>query len=87
MSGPEFVEWMAFDMLEPLGEQHADLRAALICKVLADINTPAGKRRTKLTDFMLNFERETATPEEMMAQAEMANLAFGGMDLREGENT
>ena len=85
MSGPEFVEWMAYDRLEPLGEQHADLRAALICKVLADINTSKGNRRTKLTDFMLNFERETATPEEMMAQAEMANLAFGGMDLREGD--
>ena len=86
MSSPEYVRWQAFDKLEPLGEQHADLRAALICKVLADINTPAGKRRTKLTDFMLNFGRETATPEEMMLQAEMANMAFGGMDLREGED-
>ena len=87
MSGPEFVEWMAFDRLEPLGEQHADLRAALICKVLADINTPSGKRKMQITDFLLNFEKKTQSPEEMMQQVEYANLAFDGLDLREGEDS
>ena len=68
MSAREFAEWMAYSQIEPWGEERADLRAALICKVLADINTPKGKQRAKLEDFMLRFDREksTQTTEEMI---------------------
>lgn len=82
MPGTEFVEWMEFEKLEPFGERRADLRSALICKVLADINTAPGRKKARLTDFLLDFEREAVTPEQMLQQAELANLALGGADTR-----
>lgn len=57
----EFAEWIAYSRVEPWGEERADLRAALICKTLADINTPKGKRPMKLEDFLLKFDQEPKT--------------------------
>jgi hypothetical protein len=82
----EFAEWMAFYRLEPFGEQRADYRAALICKILADINTPKGKPRAKVSDFLLCFEREEQSDETMLMQVEIANAAYGGLDLREDDD-
>jgi hypothetical protein len=68
MSAHEYAEWIAFSRIEPWGEERADYRAALICKVLADINTPKGKQPMKLTDFLLKFdqERPTQSTDEMI---------------------
>ena len=87
MSSKEFVEWMAYYRLEPFGDARADIRAAMICKVLADINTPKGKAHAALEDFMPRFEQpEPQEPDVMMAQVAMANMAFGGLDLREDDD-
>lgn len=84
MSSREFAEWQAYYQLEPFGDSRADIRSAMICKVLADINTPKGRTRMKLDDFVPKFESPKAqTPEEMLSRAELANEAFGGIDLRE----
>jgi len=75
---------MAYYRLEPFGEDRADLRSAMICKVLADINTPKGKPRARLDDFMLRFEPpKPQSTDQMLAQVEVANAVFGGADLRE----
>jgi hypothetical protein len=83
MSSMEFAEWLAYSQIEPWGEERADLRTALICKVSADINTPAGKPRAKLEDFMLKFdqERKAQTTDEMIgavAQISAIYEAQGG---------
>lgn len=82
MSAREFAEWMAYSQIEPWGEERADLRAALICKVLADINTPAGKQRAKLEDFMLKFDRKPAaqTTEEMIGTVAQITAIFGAQE-------
>jgi hypothetical protein len=84
MSSYEFSEWLALYGIEPFGDSRADFHSALICSVLADINTPSGKRRPKIADFMPSFEeRPKQSTEEMMAQAAYATLAFDGTDMRE----
>lgn len=84
ISSKEFAEWQAYYRLEPFGEERADIRAAMICKILADINTPKGKTHAKLEDFMPRFGApEPQTPEDMLARVTLANAAFGGLDLRE----
>ena len=84
MSSYEFSEWLALYAMEPFGDSRADFRSALICKVLADIATPQGKKRPKIADFMPDFEgKPKQTYEEMMAQAEYATLAFDGQDMRD----
>jgi hypothetical protein len=82
MSSMEFAEWMAYSQIEPWGEERADLRTALICKVSADINTPAGKPRAKLEDFMLKFDREkpTQTTDEMIGTAAQISAIYGAQE-------
>jgi len=71
LSAHEFAEWMAYSQIEPWGEERADMRAALICKILADFNTPKGKQPMKLSDFMLKFdqERKVQSTEELIGTA------------------
>jgi len=79
MSAQEFAEWIAYAQVEPWGEQRADLRAALICKILADINTPKGKAAPKLEDFMLKFERKEAqTTDQMIGVAALISSTYEG---------
>ena len=81
---------MAFSSVEPIGDERADLRAALIASVLANINrnpetTPAP---FTLADFLFDFWRvaeekpEGSGWENMLAMAEIINAALGGQDLR-----
>lgn len=70
----EFIEWMAFNELDPIGEWRADTRAALICDTLAKI---AGNRESKLSDFMLTFdaqEERRSSVDDMKARMMMAAL-------------
>ena len=79
MSAQEFAEWIAYSQVEPWGEQRADLRAALICKILADINAPKGKAAPKLEDFMLKFERKEAqTTDQMIGVAALISSTYEG---------
>ncbi len=87
MSAREFAEWMAYYQLEPFGEERADLRAAIVAKTIADVNTPKGARRAKLTEFMPRFEREEQTVEQQISIAAMLTAAFGGKDERHGDES
>lgn len=84
MSSREFAEWAAYYALEPWGEERADVRSAMICKVLADLNTPKDQPRHPLEDFMPKFGGNIQTEEEMLAHVATLNGLFGGQDLREG---
>lgn len=83
ISSREFAEWMAFYGLEPFGAERADLRAAIIAKTIADVNTPKGRPRSKLEEFMPRFgaPREQ-TVDEQLSVVQMLNAAFGGTDQR-----
>lgn len=38
MTGPQFLEWMAYSELEPFGEERADLRLAAVLRLIFAVN-------------------------------------------------
>ena len=52
----EISEWIAFNNIEPFGEQRADLRAAMIACVMANAWRGKNQPAFKLDDFILNFD-------------------------------
>ena len=61
----QLAEWEAMYRLDPFGEERADMRAALVCKVIAE-RTPGNKKRFKIRDFLLRFApRRAQSTEEM----------------------
>jgi len=56
MDSREFAEWMAYNSIEPFGDERADLRAALISCTMANLWS---KKRHKLKDFLFNFKPKT----------------------------
>lgn len=80
MSATELVEWQAYDRIEPIGERRADVLAALICKMIADVNTPGDKPRVRLAELIPKWDWEAPEPvtdEGMLANAEMWAVALG----------
>ena len=69
---------MAYDRIEPFGEERADLRSAQIACILANVNRGKGQKVFKIDDFMPKFEpRKRQTPEEMAKMLEMTAKALG----------
>lgn len=54
MSSKEITEWMAYNNLEPFGEERADVRSAMIACVMANAFS---KKKHKIEDFILKFKR------------------------------
>jgi hypothetical protein len=61
MSGRELTEWMAYDSLEPFGEQRADLRSGIVASTIANCHRSRGPA-FKPQDFMPFVEKPSADP-------------------------
>jgi len=61
---PQFLEWFAYDALEPIGGRRGDWQAASVCSAIA--NTAAArsgsKKRFLTRDFLLEFGADKPTP-------------------------
>lgn len=82
----ELAEWMAYDRLEPFGEQRGDVRTAIVAQTVANTHRGPKQKPYKLDAFLPKYgDRATPdkTPDQLLAIAEMLNAAFGGVDLRE----
>lgn len=57
ISWSQFLEWQAFETLEPFGEERDDYRAASIVQALWNIarDTKQNPNGWPLTDFLLSF--------------------------------
>lgn len=85
ISSSELTEWVAYDGIEPFGQHRADLHAALIACVLANIHRDPKKGEPyKIQDFVLLPPEPKApqTPDSLLAMAELITKAYGGQDLR-----
>jgi hypothetical protein len=71
MSSHELSEWMAFFRLEPFGEERQDLRAAIVAQTIANVNRGAGRPPYKLSDFILEFDRQPKEPQSVEDQIEV----------------
>ena len=76
-----FREWMQYAEEEPWGEERADWRSAMIAHTMASIWRGKGQRRSRLSDFLPQFERRRKkkwTPKAgLNAMVNLAKL-FGG---------
>jgi len=57
---------MAFYLIEPFGEYRADLRNAMLCSLIANVNKGKKQRPFKMKDFMLRFESPKQQSDEDM---------------------
>ena len=63
MSWKQLQGWMAYDQVEPIGARRADWQAAMICTEIwnSAIATHGGKKRFKISDFLLKFNEPVAS--------------------------
>lgn len=77
-------EWQEYAILEPFGEERADLRAAIVATVIANVFRGKKQRPFKLSDFMPKFggaaaaERRQPTPQQLTAKVFWINRILGG---------
>lgn len=78
INSEDLALYMAYDRTDPFGDERYDLGSAIICQTLARVH---GVKRTKLSDFMPNYEnREKAqkTPEQIFNIFKQATRMSGG---------
>jgi hypothetical protein len=82
ISAEQFIEWGAFERIEPFGELRADLRAGKIAAAIVNANPwrPKGARAAVPADFFLSLDaaRPRQTPEQMKDIMKRWAVASGG---------
>lgn len=73
-----FVEWHAFRLLEPYGDERADWRIAKLTATIANINRDPKKKREAFTakDFLLVFKEPLEPARDWKRQKD---IFFGAM--------
>jgi hypothetical protein len=78
MSAVEFQRWREFNETDPITQDRADLRAALVCSTIAQ----AHGAKLKPSDFLPRYgpppEREPMTDEQLKNQAMKITAMLGG---------
>lgn len=77
ISSAEFAEWIAFNNLEPFGEERADLRAGIIASTVANVGSQ-GRKQFKPQDFMPTYgpqRKPRQSVEDMKAVLRAASKA------------
>lgn len=77
MSARELMEWVAFDAVEPIGEQRGDIRAAIVAATVANCHRDHRKPPFALHEFMPFAEKPKPSPAEVLMQlrAQMSGKA------------
>lgn len=57
MTANDISDWFVYSLVEPFHETRADLRTAIVAQAVVAVNTPKGKKRRKLEEFMPNYEK------------------------------
>lgn len=52
---PQFLEWLAYDQLEPFGEEREDMRNAHIVQTLINLHRSKNQEPYPLSRFVLTF--------------------------------
>lgn len=65
----EFAEWMAFNELEPFGEEVESIRSGIVAATVA---RAAGAKKVKIEDYMM-IPKATKEPKEPMSQDAIFN--------------
>lgn len=67
LTSTQLSEWMAYDLIEPFGEEREDFRMGILASTIANIyKSPKRKKPYKAQDFMPSFE--VISEEEQIAR-------------------
>lgn len=58
MSVKEMISWQAYDLIEPFGEDRADLRMGILASVMANVNRKRNSKAFKPSQFIPKFWKE-----------------------------
>lgn len=65
----QYSEWFAFNQLEPIGDERADIRSAMSTVALVNIHGP--KQKARLEQFLpFRTAEKPQTPDELLRKAE-----------------
>ena len=65
LTARQFAEWQQFYMMDPFGDQRADLRAGIIASALSNRWRGKHEQPLKPVDFMPYHKEPEQTPEEI----------------------
>jgi hypothetical protein len=82
----ELAEWMAYDRLDPLGDERADYRAAIIAATVANRSRGKGERSYSPADFVPDFDAQPPTHAELAEKARLLALAWGAEEKADGSD-
>ena len=51
----ELSEWMAFDLVEPIGGRRGDIHAGVVASTIANVNRPKERRPYTVADFVPEY--------------------------------
>ena len=83
VDSPEFVNWIAYNNIEPFGERRMDLRFAHACCLFASAHRKTGAPKPQLADFLIDkiLGSDDQTVEEMLQVA----MGIEGMTVVDNE--
>ena len=82
ISSKLFVEWMAFNAIEPFGTEAGFLGHAITASTVANANRAKNQKAYKPNDFMPEFDKRPQTVDQMLQIAQALTIAHGGEDKR-----
>jgi hypothetical protein len=74
ISSAELTEWMAFDAIEPFGDERADLRAGIVAAVTANHSFAPPSKPKRPSDYMLFGDQKEPEPVLLDDPEEQARL-------------
>lgn len=86
MDSLELAEWLAYDRLDPIGAERADLRIGILTAMYKNAHRKKADREAEATDYLLcqhDDAKKHDTPEAMQAHLRMvAQVANRGRKRR-----
>ncbi|MCR4301789.1 MAG: DUF4035 domain-containing protein [Sulfuricaulis sp.] len=80
LTAKQFMAWVSYMRLHPIGERRADYRAASVCAVIANVNRGKDQKPFTVEDFLLKFGEEAPerkqTWQEKQAVARAIVMAY-----------
>ncbi len=84
VSSKEFIEWIAYDQISPLGPERIEYMLGVVACTIA--NAQGRKNPLKVSDFVPKYEaRERQTAESMFSRFLMAGKISGEISAKQDE--
>jgi len=75
----EYLDWQAYERIEPFEPQRADIRSAAQTAVMVNMQIPRGKPKSKTRDFMIRYDdKYLDKPKQDAAELQAAFMACIG---------